>query len=100
MLKRLLLDEGIDVLTYVNCRVMRGQEIALEPSFFHDYEVCVWRPVENSAGCFLFRKILPLTNPNITTHANGRFILADFVVYSKECGAIVLRLCAHWHSRT
>lgn len=85
-LKRLLLDEQIDICAVQETKLSIDEQIAkaLEP-FLSTYQVCVSHAVGCSAGCFLFlKKTLPLTGLSIVTVNDGRFVLCDFALFGKE----------------
>lgn len=85
-MKRILLEEGIDVLAVQETKMSNDVRIgdALEP-FLGDFEVCVSHAVGTSAGCFLFlKKALPLSMLSVVPDEAGRFILSDFVLFSEE----------------
>lgn len=85
-LKRLLLEENIDILavqeTKLSCDERIGQSLQM---FLLDYEASVSHSVGLSGDCFLFlKKTLPLSNLNVLTDTKGQFVMNDFFLLSTD----------------
>lgn len=90
MIKRFLFDENIDILEVQETELSDDDRIeeALEP-FLSDYQICVTHAVGTAGGCFLLRKkSLPLSELRIMRDESGRFLLWNFVVFSRLCRII------------
>lgn len=83
-LKRLLLEESIDILAVQETKLANDEVIGTAVEMFlADYEVSVSHAAGNSGGCFLFlKKSLPLSDLSVVTDGEGRFILNDFSLQS------------------
>lgn len=78
--QRLLMEERPDFLALQETKMAEEEQVAsaLKP-FLLSYEVCVTHAVGVSGGCFLFlKKSFPLSELDVTTDTEGRFIVCDF----------------------
>lgn len=91
-LRRLLLDEYLDILTFQETKFSTEVQTdnALQP-FMGDYQVCVSHTVEVSAGCWLFlSNKLALDNISLVSDVNDRYRVCYFVLLSKHWKVICI----------
>lgn len=85
-MKRLLIDNGIDVLAIQETKVEGEEETALLLApFLHSFEVCVSQASGLSGGCMLFfRKSLNALVKSVIVDSDGRFVICDCSINDVE----------------